>query len=111
MMRLEVEQLSNVSVVRAREDIDAANARRVRDELAACMGGPAEHLVLDLSATRYLDSAGIDMLFRLNERLRERRARLQLVMMSFGTRRVRSSPRTTSPRRMPSRGRLKLKRG
>ncbi len=80
MMRLEVEQLSNVSVVRAREDIDAANARRVRDELAACMGGPAEHLVLDLSATRYLDSAGIDMLFRLNERLRERRARLQLVI-------------------------------
>ena len=36
--------------------------------------------MVDLSETRYLDSAGIDMLFRLSERLRERRARLLLVI-------------------------------
>jgi anti-anti-sigma factor len=36
--------------------------------------------VVDLSDTRYLDSAGIDMLLRLSERLEHRRAELILVI-------------------------------
>jgi anti-anti-sigma factor len=79
MSRLEVEHVDGVPVARPREDIDAANARVLRDELAACVQG-ADRLVLDLAATRYIDSAGIDMLFRLNELLRQRRATLLLVI-------------------------------
>jgi anti-anti-sigma factor len=71
--------VAGVPVARPRTDIDAANARPVRDELAAAIGD-AEKLVLDLSDTRYVDSVGIDMLFRLNELLHERRAALVLVI-------------------------------
>lgn len=75
----EIERVTGVPVVRPREDIDAANARQLREELARCLDD-ADKLVLDLSDTRYVDSAGIDMLFRLNELLRERRAVLVLVI-------------------------------
>jgi anti-sigma B factor antagonist len=74
------ERVDGVCVARPREDIDAASARRVRDALAECVDEGCDSLVLDLSETRYVDSAGIDMLFRLSELLRERRARLQLVI-------------------------------
>jgi len=77
--QVEVRHLDGVPVARPRTDIDAANARLVRDELARCLGD-AERLVLDLSETSYVDSAGIDMLFRLNELLHERRAALVLVI-------------------------------
>jgi anti-anti-sigma factor len=77
--RLEVERVQGTPVARPTEDVDAANARVLRDELAACLQG-ADKLVLDLGATSYVDSAGIDMLFRLNELLRQRRVTLLLVI-------------------------------
>lgn len=80
MTGLEAERVDNVSVVRSRQDIDAANAAQVREELIAFLDKGTGCLVLDLGATRYLDSAGIDMLFRLSERLRQRRATLRLVI-------------------------------
>ena len=52
----------------------------MRAELTESVGSSAENLILDLSDTRYLDSAGIDMLLRLSERLRQRRAKLRLVI-------------------------------
>lgn len=79
MSRLQIERFDGVPVARPREDIDAANARVVRDELAACLDD-ADRLVLDLGETRYVDSAGIDMLLRLNELLRQRRTALLLVI-------------------------------
>ena len=79
MTALEIERRNDVPVARAREDIDAANARSVGIELAETIGGGSA-LVLDLSETRFLDSAGIDMIFRLAERLRQRRAQLALVI-------------------------------
>jgi anti-anti-sigma factor len=77
--RLSFERVDGVPVARPSEDIDAANAHVLRDELAAGLRG-ADTLVLDLSETRYVDSAGIDMLFRLNELLRQRRTTLLLVI-------------------------------
>jgi stage II sporulation protein AA (anti-sigma F factor antagonist) len=77
---LSVEYFDHVPVARPQGDIDAANATRVRAQLAHCMGNDADSLVLDLGETRYLDSAAVDMLFRLNERLRQRRLRLRLVI-------------------------------
>jgi len=80
MSVLRTERIDGVCVARPREDIDAATARRVRDALVECLDEGGDSLVVDLSETRYIDSAGIDMLFRLSELLRERRARLQLVI-------------------------------
>ena len=78
-MELRVEHADGIPVVHAPADIDAANATGVRDELAARVHDRFE-LIVDLSQTRYLDSAGIDMLFRLHQRLTERRATLRLVI-------------------------------
>ncbi len=81
MTSLQIERRENVPVAKAREDIDAANARRLDDELTECVDAAgADHIVLDLSETRYIDSAGIDMLLRLGERLRQRRTHLLLVI-------------------------------
>ena len=80
MTGLEIERRENVPIARAREDIDAASARRLGEELTESLSGAAGQLVLDLSDTRHVDSAGIEMLFRLSERLRQRRAKLLLVI-------------------------------
>jgi anti-anti-sigma factor len=79
MMGIAVEHFDGVPVVRPREDIDASNARQLRDELSRCLR-EADRMVLDLTETRYVDSAGIDMLFRLNDLLAQRRASLALVI-------------------------------
>jgi anti-anti-sigma factor len=69
-----------VPVARPRGDIDAATSNGLRERLADLIGNGVDSMVLDLGSTRYLDSAGIDMLFRFGERLRERRAKLVLVI-------------------------------
>lgn len=80
MRTIEVERIDGMPIVRIRQDIDAANATQVRDELTGLLDGGADCIVLDLGQVRYIDSAGIDMLFRLAERLRQRRASLRLVL-------------------------------
>ena len=72
--------VDGVAVVRLPLDVDAANAARLREELIACVPEGGQDLVIDLAGTRYLDSAGIDMLFRLGQRLSERRADLRVVI-------------------------------
>lgn len=80
MSPLDIEQIEGVPVVRVNDDIDAANASATLRQLAEALGPDALSLVVDLSATRYVDSAGIDMLLRLSDRLDHRRAKLILVI-------------------------------
>jgi anti-sigma B factor antagonist len=76
----DLERHDGIPVVRPSGDIDAANAAALREQLAASMDQAVDRLVLDLGGVRYIDSAGIDMLFRLGELLRQRRAALMLVI-------------------------------
>ncbi len=80
MSPLEIERIDGVPVAHVREDVDAANATTTQQQLADALGPDASSLVVDLSDARYLDSAGIDMLLRLGERLDQRRAKLVLVI-------------------------------
>jgi anti-anti-sigma factor len=80
MSHLNIEQMNGVPVVHIKEDIDAANAAATQQHLADALGPDALSLVVDLSDTGYVDSAGIDMLLRLSDRLDRRRARLILVI-------------------------------
>jgi anti-anti-sigma factor len=75
-----VERHDGVPVIRPREDVDAANAAALREQIADCVDPSTDRLIVDLSETRYLDSAAIDMLFRLAELLRRRRTKLLLVI-------------------------------
>ena len=53
-------------------EVDSSNATMVRDEILRVMSNEALGLVIDLSDARYFDSAGIQMLFELAERLNSR---------------------------------------
>ncbi len=57
-----------------------SNAAYLREQLLASMPNDALALVLDISGTRYLDSAAIEVLFDVSRRLGRRRQELRLVM-------------------------------
>ena len=67
-------------VARLRGEVDMSNAAYVRDELTRVIPNDAIALVIDLSETRYLDSAAIELLFELARRLRRRRQELRLTL-------------------------------
>jgi anti-anti-sigma factor len=75
-----VERRGDVQVARLAGEVDISNAKRLQSDIAAIVPNDAAGLVLDLSDTGYLDSAGIRMLFELHGRLSDRRQRLAAVV-------------------------------
>ena len=69
-----------VVVVTLAGEVDMTNAEHVRDEITAQVPNDAHALVIDLSATQYLDSDAIELLFELSRRLGRRRQQLRLVV-------------------------------
>lgn len=61
-------------------EVDLSNADDVRDRIGALVSSAAAVVLLDLSDTAYVDSAGIAMIFRLAERLGWSRQELRLVV-------------------------------
>jgi anti-sigma B factor antagonist len=61
-------------------ELDAASAPGVRSRLDAALRGPIEGLVLDLQGVEFMDSAGVELLFRLRHDLAVRGVRLTLVV-------------------------------
>ncbi|MFC5728866.1 MULTISPECIES: STAS domain-containing protein [Nocardioides] len=72
--------VDSTTIVRVRGEIDLSNAAEVRDAIGAAVPDATTSIVLDLSDTAYLDSAGIAMIFRLAERLGYNRQELRLVV-------------------------------
>ena len=70
----------DVVVARLRGEIDLSNARDVGDQLSAAIPNSALGLVIDLTATDYLDSSGVHLLFDLGERLGRRQQQLRVVV-------------------------------
>jgi anti-anti-sigma factor len=77
---VEAEDRDGARVVHVRGEIDLFNAAEVTNAIAAAVPSDASLVVLDLSDTAYLDSAGISMLFQLAARLRYSRRELRLVV-------------------------------
>jgi len=61
-------------------EIDMSNAESIRQAIVETTSNQEAGLVVDLSALQYLDSAGIQLLFRLREQLRTRGQGLALVI-------------------------------
>ena len=61
-------------------EIDASNVAEVGVALRGLVSNQSTVLVIDLSATTYLDSAGINLLFALRDELRSRQLTLRLVI-------------------------------
>ena len=80
LARIEDEWHDEIPVARMQGEVDASNVKEMGDRLRSLMSNRSVALVVDLSATTYLDSAGINMLFSLAEELRGRQQRLALVV-------------------------------
>ena len=65
-------------------EIDMSNAEEIRTVLEDRLVEDASMYVIDLTATQYLDSAGLRMLFTIAERLRVRGRKLHLVVPEGG---------------------------
>ncbi len=72
-----------VPVARVTEEIDLANAPRLRQAVLA-MAVDVDGLVVDLTEVPYLDGAGVEVLFELARELRQRDHPL-LVTMPIGS--------------------------
>ena len=74
----------DVIVARITGEIDLSNAGDVGETLGAAVPNTALGLVIDLTATSYLDSSGVHLLFDLGERLQRRQQQLRVVVPQGG---------------------------
>jgi anti-sigma B factor antagonist len=80
LARVQVERRGDVPIAAIEGEIDASNASDLGIEIRATVDNRATALVVDLTPTRYLDSAGIHLLFALGEDLRTRQLTLRLAV-------------------------------
>ena len=80
LARLEDEWHDEIPVARVRGEVDASNVKEIGDWLRDLLSNRSVAMVVDLTQTTYLDSAGINLLFALGEEMRGRQQRLGLVV-------------------------------
>ena len=80
LARVDANTVNCTTIVRVSGEIDLSNVADVRDAIGAAVPDAATLILLDLSDTAYLDSAGIAMIFRLAERLGYNRQELRIVV-------------------------------
>lgn len=78
--RFPVETIGGVPVVRAPEEIDITNAGHFREALLAAAEWEAGVTVIDLTLTRFCDSAGLHALVAAHKRARAAGGELRLVV-------------------------------
>jgi anti-sigma B factor antagonist len=78
--RIEDQLHGDVPVASVHGELDASNARELGDRLRSLLSNQLEAMVVDLSATTYLDSAGINLLFSLGEEMQAHQQQLTLVV-------------------------------
>jgi anti-anti-sigma factor len=74
----------DVVLVRLSGDLDLAESPKVQQRLAGIVTSETYALVLDLAAVRYLDSAGVRLLFQTRRRLEQNRQQLRVVVPEGG---------------------------
>jgi anti-anti-sigma factor len=81
---LTVREDNGIVVARMRGDIDLSNATAIREHVLGTVSNTALGLVVDLTSTRYVDTAGVNLLLELAERLGTRQQELRLVVPQKG---------------------------
>jgi anti-anti-sigma factor len=80
LAELQVSERGDAVVAAIAGEVDASNAGELGGRLRELVSNRSTRLVVDLSPTRYLDSAGINLLFNLGEELRSHQVALTLVV-------------------------------
>ena len=78
--RVDAEQRGDVAVAAVEGEVDASNAEWAGSRLRRLLTNRSHALVVDLSATTHLDSAGIAMLFQLAADMRLHQQELRVVL-------------------------------
>lgn len=79
LARVEAEQRGILCVIRLYGEVDISNDREVLSAIEMAVPHSALRLIVDLTHTTYLDSAGLALLMRLAERLQVRRQQMLIV--------------------------------
>jgi anti-anti-sigma factor len=74
------EKEGGVPIVVIEGEVDASNSLEISGRLRDALSNQGTVLIVDLSETTYIDSAGINVLFKLGLELRERQQQLHLVV-------------------------------
>lgn len=77
---IEIETPDGAVVARLRGDIDMSNTPDIEDAVADAVTSEARGFVLEMSEVTYLDSAGIRLLYVLDERATGRQQQLVIVV-------------------------------
>jgi anti-sigma B factor antagonist len=80
LARIEEEHHGDVPVARVHGEVDASNVTALGTRLRGLLSNRSVVMVVDLSPTMYIDSAGLNLLFALAEEMRSRQQRLVLVV-------------------------------
>ena len=80
LARVESEQHGSLCLVRVYGEIDMSNDREVLTAIEVASARETVRLVVDLTHTTYLDSAGLSLLLRLAERVQARQQGLRVVV-------------------------------
>ena len=80
LARVESEQRGSLCLVRVYGEIDMSNDREVLTAIEVAVARETDRLVVDLTNTTYLDSAGLALLLRLAERMQARQQLLSVVV-------------------------------
>jgi len=81
---LSVTVVSGATVATFPSEVDASNAGAIRAQSLHLLDAGADPLILDLSATRFCDCAGVGAIMRVRRRALARRTRLCLVLPDAG---------------------------
>ncbi len=76
----EITHVDAAVVARLTGEVDLSNARAIEEGILAATPNQATTVVLDLGQLEYLDSAGIQLIYRLGEQLNIRGQALRLVV-------------------------------
>jgi anti-sigma B factor antagonist len=80
LVDLQVESHNDVVIARIEGEIDMSNANALGDSLTNRVTNDPLGLVIDMTGVRYIDSAGIQLVYELSERLKSRGQGLRLVV-------------------------------
>jgi anti-anti-sigma factor len=80
LARIEEQRLGDVAVAGVDGEIDASNTEWLGTRLRGLLTNRSSALIVDLTRTTYLDSAGIALLFELAAELRLHQQQLRLVL-------------------------------
>jgi anti-anti-sigma factor len=84
LVELSMSEDRGVFIARVGGEIDMSNTADLQIQIGGSVPNTALGLVIDLSATRYLDSSGIKLIFDLANRLKIRQQVLSLVVTETG---------------------------